>query len=102
MNEYVLSYLQNIDFYKRDGYFYSTLKIVFFVKNGKRDNHFSPFTNGMRIFIKKISLQDKKKHLQDRNIAKMSIVFYTNTLRTYVRITTTVNSPYSGHSIMWA
>ena len=53
MNEYVLSYLQNIDFYKRDGYFYSTLKIVFFVKNGKRDNHFSPFTNGMRIFIKK-------------------------------------------------
>ena len=49
---YVLSYLQNIDFYKRDGYFYSTLKIIFFVKNGKRDNHFSPFTNGMRIFIK--------------------------------------------------
>ena len=27
---YVLSYLQNIDFYKRDGYFYT---VVFFVKN---------------------------------------------------------------------
>ena len=33
----VLSYLQNIDFYKRDGYFCSTLKIIFFCKNGKRD-----------------------------------------------------------------